>query len=141
MASGLHLEDDEAISGINITPLVDVVLVLLIIFMITAPAIYQSAIRVQLPQAKTGEASEKSALSFTITQSGELLLDQEKLDWTQLGPKLKQLGSKISDQTAVISADQGTLHGHVIKLMDTLREAGLTRFALNVDQSSEKNHP
>jgi biopolymer transport protein ExbD len=57
MAGGFQADDD-VISGINITPLVDVVLVLLIIFMITAPVIYQSAIKVKLPQAKSGEDLE-----------------------------------------------------------------------------------
>lgn len=137
MAGGLSVDEDETISGINVTPLVDVILVLLIIFMITAPAIYQSAIQIQLPKTKTGETTNKSPLNFIITKKGELLLDQENLDWNSLSQKLKNWGPSIVDQTALISADEGTLHGTVIKLMDTLREAGLTRFALNVDKSAE----
>jgi biopolymer transport protein ExbD len=134
MAAGISLDDDETISAINITPLVDVVLVLLIIFMITAPALYQSALKVQLPKAKTAEESKKSPLNFTITKSGELLLENEKLEWTELGNRLGKLGSDISEQTAIISADEGTLHGNVIRLMDSLRQAGLTHFGLNVDR-------
>jgi biopolymer transport protein ExbD len=132
MAGGFQADDD-VISGINITPLVDVVLVLLIIFMITAPVIYQSAIKVKLPQAKSGEELEKSPLSFTINQAGELSWGQEKTDWDTVTPKLAKLGASASEQTAVISADQATAHGTVIRLMDLLRQAGVTRFALNVE--------
>jgi biopolymer transport protein ExbD len=132
MAGGFQADDD-VISGINITPLVDVVLVLLIIFMITAPVIYQSAIKVKLPQAKSGEELEKSPLSFTINQAGELSWGQDKVEWDAVSPKLAQFGPSASEQTAVISADQATAHGTVIKLMDLLRQAGVTRFALNVE--------
>ena len=131
--------DDEVFSGINITPLVDVVLVLLIIFMITAPVIYQSAIKVQLPKASTGDKSEKSPLAFTLTKEGTLLWDKEQLDWPALGKKLAAMGDKISQETAVISADEATPHGTVIKLMDALRQAGLNRFALNVESSAPGN--
>jgi biopolymer transport protein ExbD len=132
MAGGFQADDD-VISGINITPLVDVVLVLLIIFMITAPVIYQSAIKVKLPQAKSGEELEKSPLSFTINQAGDLSWGQDRVEWDAVSPKLAQLGASASEQTAVISADQATAHGTVIKLMDLLRQAGVTRFALNVE--------
>jgi biopolymer transport protein ExbD len=132
MAAGFQTDDD-VISGINITPLVDVVLVLLIIFMITAPVIYQSAIKVKLPQAKSGEELEKSPLSFTINQAGDLSWGQDKVDWDSVSPKLAKLGASAAEQTAVISADQATAHGTVIRLMDLLRQAGVTRFALNVE--------
>ena len=125
--------DDELVSGINVTPLVDVVLVLLVIFLMTAPVIYQSAIKVQLPKAKTGEQTDKSPLAFSITKEGTVLWGKEPVDWATLGKKLSDLGPSIGEQTAMISADQDTPHGIVVKLMDSLRQAGLTRFGLNVD--------
>jgi biopolymer transport protein ExbD len=128
--------DDEMISGINVTPLVDVVLVLLIIFMITAPVLYQSAIKVQLPKAKTGEQSEKSPLSFTLNRDGKLMWDKDEISWEALGKRLQALGPNVSQETAIISADEVTPHGIVIKLMDALRQAGLTRFALNVESGT-----
>lgn len=133
MASNLQ-SDEDSISGINITPLVDVVLVLLIIFLITAPVIYQSAIKVQLPKAKTGETATKSPLSFSITKEGALLWGQDKTDWSALATKLATLGN-ISQETASISADEATPHGIVIRLVDVLRQGGLTHFALNVEKS------
>jgi len=130
-------DDDEPISAINVTPLVDVVLVLLIIFLITAPVIYQSAIKVQLPKATTGEQAEKSALQFTVTREGEVLWDKEKLDWAALSTKLSALGKVPEDQTAVINADSATSHGNVIRLMDLLRQAGINRFAMNVENTAK----
>ncbi|MGZ3688499.1 MAG: ExbD/TolR family protein [Bdellovibrionota bacterium] len=125
--------DDDVISGINVTPLVDVVLVLLIIFMITAPVLYQSAIKVQLPKAKSGDEAQKSPLNFTITKDSKLNLDKEEIPWETLGARLAALKEKTGQETAIISADEMTPHGQVIKLMDALRQAGITRFALNVE--------
>ena len=137
MASKLS-SDDDLLADINITPLVDVVLVLLVIFLMTAPVIYQSAIKVQLPQAKTGEASEKSPYEFTVTKEGDLLWDKQKVTWEVLGERLSKLGASAGEQTAIISADQATPHGVVIRLMDVLRQAGLIKFALNVDSAPPK---
>jgi biopolymer transport protein ExbD len=130
--------DDDVISGINVTPLVDVVLVLLIIFLITAPVLYQSAIKVKLPQAKSGEHTEKSPFEFTVSKEGDLRLGEEKLEWSRLGARLSTLAANASDQTAVISADEMTPHGTVVRLMDALRTAGITRFALNVESSATR---
>lgn len=133
MAGTFEASDDDVIAGINVTPLVDVVLVLLIIFLITAPVLYQSAIKVQLPKAKSGEEAQKSPLSFTITKDGDVLWNKDKVDWKTLGEKLTALGTLAGQETAIISADEATPHGTVIRLMDSLRQAGLTRFALNVE--------
>lgn len=137
MAGNFGGGDDDVISGINVTPLVDVVLVLLVIFLMTAPVIYQSAIKVQLPKANTGEeAAAKSPLTFTVSADGKVFWNSEELAWSTLSARLKALGPQSSEETAVISADQATPHGVVIKLMDALRTAGLVRFALNVDSGA-----
>ena len=125
--------DEEVISGINITPLVDVFLVLLIIFLITAPMIYQASIKVHLPQAKSGEVTEKTALTFTLSREGSLTLDNNSVTWEGIPQQLSQYGNQLGQKTAVISADRETPHGTVIRLMDLLRQGGLTHFALNVD--------
>lgn len=138
MAGGFSSSDDEMISGINVTPLVDVVLVLLVIFLLTAPVIYQSAIKVQLPQAASGDQTEKqSPLDFTITREGTVHWGKDVVDWAQLGPRLQTVMKQKPDQTAMISADQSTPHGTVIRLMDALRQAGLTKFALNVESPAK----
>jgi biopolymer transport protein ExbD len=138
MAGNFGGSDDNFFADINITPLVDVVLVLLIIFMITAPVIYQSAIQVQLPKTKTGDATEKSPFQFSISKDGSLSIGPERIDqWDSVPERLKALakGKNLSEEVASISADQAAQHGQVIKLMDLLRQAGLTRFALNVEST------
>lgn len=137
MAGSLSSGEEEGFSSINITPLVDVVLVLLIIFMITAPAIYQSSIQVQLPKATSGQAASKNPLTFTLNKDGDLHWNQSPQDWKTLGKKLKDLGPNTAEETATITADQATPHGTVIRLMDALREAGLTRFALSVQPQTQ----
>lgn len=137
MAGTFGGSDEDTISGINVTPLVDVVLVLLVIFLMTAPVLYQSAIKVQLPKASTGEeAGKKGPLNFTVSADGKVFWNSEELSWEKLNERLHSLGDKVSEETAMISADQATPHGIVIKLMDSLREAGLVRFALNVEANS-----
>lgn len=134
MAGTFGGSDEDSISGINVTPLVDVVLVLLVIFLMTAPVLYQSAIKVQLPKARTGEdAATKSPLNFTVNAEGKVFWNAEELSWDKLNERLAAMGAKTADETAIISADQATPHGIVIKLMDALRSAGLVRFALNVE--------
>lgn len=136
MAGGFSTAgDDELISGINVTPLVDVILVLLIIFLITAPVIYQSAIKVQLPKAASGEQAQKSALAFTLSKDGQLAWNGEKLDWKTLSERLAQRKptADSAQESATVGADEGTPHGLVVKLMDALRQAGIQRFALSVE--------
>jgi biopolymer transport protein ExbD len=137
MAGNFGGQDDSFFADINITPLVDVVLVLLVVFMITAPVIYQSAIKVQLPKAKSGDSQEKSPFQFTISKDGELVLGDERItDWNTLPDRIQKLGAgkNLAEEVAMISADQAASHGQVVKLMDILRQSGLTRFGLTVEK-------
>src|SRR3954471_13791434 len=95
-------QDDELVASINVTPLVDVVLVLLVIFLITAPVIYQSAIKVQLPKASTGEKNPNSPLSFTLDREGAIAWGNEKLSWDEVESRLSKTKEASPEQTAVI---------------------------------------
>ncbi|MCC7440716.1 MAG: biopolymer transporter ExbD [Bdellovibrionales bacterium] len=130
--SGGFGQDDDVISGINVTPLVDVVLVLLVIFMITAPAIYQTAIQVELPSAKTGDQRADTPLEVSVTKDGEMTLGKAVVSLDQIRAKVKEVIASKPDATAIIHADRATAHGRVVEIMDTLRDAGLFRFALSV---------
>ena len=126
------------INEINMVPFIDVMLVLLIIFMVTAPVIYQSAIKVQLPKTKTGEGQQKSPFQFSIGKAGDLHLGEEAVeDWSTLPQRIAKLGAgkDLTQEVASISADQTAQHGQVMKLIDILRQTGITRFALNVESS------
>lgn len=125
--------DEEMIVGINVTPLVDVVLVLLIVFMITAPAIYQSAIKVELPKAISGEKTEHVTLKFTVTKDGKIIMGKDQIAMSQVTGIVKQGLEKDSTANAVIFADAGASHGSVMGLLDAIKSSGVTRFALGVD--------
>lgn len=140
MAGPSRSSDDDLIANINVTPFVDVVLVLLVIFMVTAPAIYQSTIPVTLSKAASGEkkTSQTQPIDLTLTQDGKLFWAKNLITWEDLATRLVQMKETLTRETASISADQATPHGTVVRLMDVLREHGLTRFSLNVEsQRSE----
>lgn len=126
------------ITGINVTPLVDVVLVLLIIFMITAPAIYQSGIKVELPKAATGEKVERVTLKFSLLPSGEIRLGPDPVTLARIPEIVEGALKKDPQATAVVGADRNLAHGTVIELIDALKGAGLTKIALGV-QSKESS--
>ena len=128
------------IAEINVTPLVDVVLVLLVIFMLAAPVLFRNSIKVKLPDAAHGEKGQESPLTFSIDREGTLFFDQRVVAWDKIA---EAVGKHASDpavrneQMVVISADQDSKHGSVIRLMDTLKGLGLSRFSLNVNKKGQ----
>jgi biopolymer transport protein ExbD len=129
MAGSAKFDDDE-ISGINVTPLVDVVLVLLVIFMITAPTLYQNALNVQLPQAKTGEEQQKSIMQIGIDHAGTIMMDGKSYTVEQLVDYVK-VNHPIS---AILLADRKVEHGKVITVIDTLKSQGIQKFSFGVEK-------
>ncbi len=141
MASSFGSQDEELVSQINVTPLVDVVLVLLVIFLMTAPALYQSAIKIQLPKANSGDATggQENPYQFTLSKEGTLHWGKKETTLSELKKSLSQKPpEQLAEATALINADQATPHGIVIGLMDTLRSAGLSRFGMSVEGGASK---
>jgi biopolymer transport protein ExbD len=138
MAGAQHDNDDE-ITGINITPLVDVTLVLLIIFMVTATYIVNQSINVNLPKSQTGqEMPAGNNLSFVLDKDSHLFLNGQKLALSEIESVVSREKAK-GDRplAALIAADKGTPHGSVIALIDAVRKAGISDFAINVEAGSE----
>ncbi len=133
MAGGVDFDEDEGITGINVTPLVDVMLVLLIIFMVTANYINTQAIDLELPKAETGESTGDRSMGFTISKDSQVLLDGEAVNMDKLPEIIKQRKKSNPKVQALIAADQATPHGTVIKLIDIIRKNGVTDFAINVE--------
>ena len=122
------------IVGINVTPFVDIALVLLIIMMVSSTYIVSQALKVELP--KTATSDEKVARTYvvTIAKSGELLFNDVPTSPKVLEEKLKAARAS-EDVSLVISADQNALHGRVVEIIDTAKLAGVTKFAINVERS------
>jgi biopolymer transport protein ExbD len=124
--------DDEMITGINVTPLVDITLVLLVILMVTASYVASRAIPVELPKGATGEATP-TTLTISIDQEGKTFLDAEPISDGALQAKIKAVHDADPETRAVIAADGRTSHSNVIHVIDLLRRENVTKFAINVD--------
>ena len=130
-AAGPDLGDEEIISGINVTPLVDIVLVLLIIFMVTTTYIVNPSIKVDLPKAATGDETTPSTVSVVVTREGALYVNGRKSDEQSLDSEVRRRVKLKPDLQVVIAADAMALHGQVVHVVDLVKAAGVTRFAIN----------
>jgi biopolymer transport protein TolR len=127
-------DDDDLIADINVTPLVDIVLVLLIIFMVTATYIVRASIEVDLPRAAHGGEAVGTVLSVVLTKDGQVFLDGVRRNEEELVARTKEAVARDADARVVISADRGALHGAVVRVIDLVRGAGATRFAIHVEK-------
>lgn len=130
---------DDSISEINVTPFVDVTLVLLIIFMIAAPVVYQSGVRVQLPKAISAEKIDHVTLRFFVSADGTIKLGTEEIsDLKTLEPKIQKALSSDPLSDAIVAADTNARHGQVLALIDLVRELGIKQVAIAADPSVKK---
>ncbi len=128
-------QDDDGINDINITPFVDVVLVLLVIFMVTAPVMIKESLKVNLPKTLTSDITTKAAtLGVAITKEGQVLLNGNLLGDEALARELADISRKAADTTFLISADTDARHGDVVRFIDLLKRNNLNRFALQVEK-------
>jgi biopolymer transport protein ExbD len=126
--------DDDLITSINVTPLVDVVLVLLIILMVTANAIASRSIPMDLPEAAVSEATPET-LTVSLDENGKLYLDGTEVDETELRRRIRRARQGNDDLRAVIAADGNRAHREVVRVIDLLRQEQVTKFAINVRPS------
>ena len=137
MAGGSSDDDDGLIAGINVTPLVDVTLVLLIIFMVTARIIVSQGMPMDLPKSASGEALQ-TVFAVELTADGKTRVDSEAApDDEAIAPLAKRAKAKNKDLRAVIRADKKVEHGRVIHVLDLLRRSGVSKIAFAVTPSAE----
>jgi biopolymer transport protein TolR len=130
MAFDLDSERDTSISQINVTPLVDVMLVLLVIFMVTAP-ILQQGVSVNLPAAKTGLLQGKEQqLVVTLTKDGTVYLNDHRLSLGELQEKLRAIKKLGLDRQVYLRADQAIRYGQVMKAVTAIKDAGIERIGM-----------
>ena len=125
-------DTDDMISGINITPLVDVVLVLLVVLMVTSSYLTSQGIPVDLPKGATGESTSR-VLSVSITRDGALFVDGKPVADGEFRARAHGARAANHELRAVIAADGSATHRTVVHVIDLLRQESVTRFALNVD--------
>jgi biopolymer transport protein TolR len=126
-------ERERIISEINITPLTDVMLVLLVIFMVTTPFIMQGNIKINLPSAKapSDEMLEDNIVA-AVSQDGKMYLNgNEVADDAAMLAQLKALIEKSGNKRVIIEGDKSALHGAVVKIMGIAKEAGADKLAIS----------
>ncbi len=128
---------DDVISEINIVPLVDIILVVLIIFMVTAPALMKPAVEVDLPSAASGDPSEPTLLQVLVTLDGRVFVNNSEVDEVQAKEMCALEFQKNSEVQAIISADQGVNYGLVVKVLDWIKSSGVKNFAVTTDVEKE----
>ncbi|MFH1073718.1 MAG: biopolymer transporter ExbD [Candidatus Firestonebacteria bacterium] len=130
--------DDKIISDINITPLTDVALVLLIIFMVTTPMILAGGINVKLPTATTANTTPQRNITISITQDGKVYLNDRETGFDGLQPALEQFLKNEKDKTVILNADKGVMHGQVVRALDIAKRAGAVKLAIAAERAGDK---
>jgi len=138
MAGGARSDDDDGlISGINVTPLVDVMLVLLVIFMVTAKIIVQQGMPMDLPKSASGE-SMQTIFSVDLSADGKGRVDSKPIaDDEQILPLARAAKAGNKEIRAVIRADKKVEHGRVIHVLDLLRQGGIAKIAFAVSPAAK----
>jgi biopolymer transport protein ExbD len=124
------------VAEINVTPLVDIMLVLLIIFMLTAHLIAKQAIEVDLPRAASSTAPPPATLAITLTRDGKLYLDDAVTEPEALRAAIRSAVTNDPKTQALIIGDKSVPHGRVVWVLDTIRSLGIGSFAIQIDPAS-----
>jgi biopolymer transport protein ExbD len=141
MAGSDSEDEDGLISGINVTPLVDVTLVLLIVFMVTAKIIVSQGMPMDLPKSASGEEIQ-NVFSVELTMDGKTRVDSLAIANDDAIPELaRQARAKNKDVRAVIRADKKVEHGRVIRVLDLLKQQGIAKIAFAVTPATRDDAP
>ncbi len=132
--AGKFDHDEGAIADINVVPLVDIILVVLIIFMVTAPMIMKPSIKVNLPKAASGEQTVETQLNVTIAADGTFSLNGKTADTNAISAGAAEALQKNPDIQAIIAADRDVPHGTVVQILDLIKSVGIKKFAISIDK-------
>ena len=133
MAMSTGRGDSGTLTDINVTPLVDVMLVLLIVFMVTAPML-QTGVDVDLPDAKAQTIpDDEGKLILTLTKDKRAFLGKLEVPWNDLENVLKTNAKLQADKEVYLHADQGLLYGDVVKIMAAVKQAGVSKLGMVTD--------
>lgn len=135
MGASLSGKDEEPIAEINIVPFVDIILVVLIIFMVTAPLVLKPAIDVSLPSASSGESKEENKnLDVTITASGEVYVNGKPDTLDGLKKAAADTAQTGADSGAILNADKAVTLEKLTEVIDTIKVAGIKKVAFSIQK-------
>lgn len=121
--------DEELMSSINVTSLVDVTLVILIIFILIAP-IMEQGISLSLPKATAAKIKSKDALTIEVDKSGRVYLDSLPVSLKLFKDRLKSIAMINPDQAILIRADEANKYGDIVLIIDMIKQSGLTKVGI-----------
>jgi biopolymer transport protein ExbD len=125
----------KTIAAINITPLVDVVLVLLVILMVASTYIVAQTLKVHLPKAKMSDGTAEKPNTVQLMKNGDLRWNEQPVVEKDLEGLIRNAVASDPEISLVVSADQEAMHGQVVHIMDLAKVAGVTKFAINIMQA------
>jgi len=121
------------IVGINVTPMVDVVLVLLIIMMVSATYIVSQSLKVELPKTASSDDTVSKTYVVTVTKTGDYFFNDKPTNKADLPGLLRGAKAENANLNLVITADEDARHGSVVGVIDLAKVEGITKFAINVE--------
>jgi len=124
--------DDDEIGYINITPMVDVLLVLLVIFMVTANFLKSESVNINLPKVNAADPNVAQSVQISITRNGELLMEGITVTENKMVEKLSRESKNRPNMRVTLSADERLSYGTIARAMGLIRQSGVTRIALSV---------
>ena len=128
-------DDIGPISAINVTPFVDVVLVLLVIFMVTAPVLMKDSFGIHLPKSQSADQkTPPSNLAVVVTQQGQIMINGELATPETITAMVKQALATDPETHALISADGDAKHSDVVRAIDLVKSAGIEHFAIQIEK-------
>lgn len=125
-------DSEDAITGINVTPLVDIILVVLIIFMATAPLIHKRAINVDVPASSHNDTADVEALEIIYNAKRELYISGRKVDREELKNTLMSVRNSNPNIRIMLSGDKSVSYGEMVDVLDVIRETGVRKASLEV---------
>lgn len=125
---------DGTVTGINVTPMVDIMLVLLIVFMVTAHFVTDAGLKIHLPKAASLETAATPALRVTVDAKGNLFLQDMAVDRNGLAAQLAREVKLNPNVRVTVAADQGLVYQRVVETLDVIKQSGVKRVALSAEQ-------
>lgn len=138
LAADLQDSDTDVLSQINVTPFVDVMLVLLVVFIATAPILLKETVAIRLPKARTtdGASVKTQTLGVAVSAQGDILLDGRVVSEEELARNIRERMSVTPDLQAIIAADENSRHADLVRVLGWIKSAGLEKFALQVKREN-----
>jgi biopolymer transport protein ExbD len=134
MAGPIGGNDEEPISAINVVPFVDIILVVLIIFMVTAPMVMKPSIDINLPKASSGDESPPTTLNIAIGSSGTISLNGQPSTLQDVTAFAARIVSETPDTPAILQADKSVTLERLTEIIDVVKSAGIKRVAFSIEK-------